>query len=159
MSNGQIIDQWSLLEEVNFSCTAIVKRSYYGWSTPKCLLWSLDCIHTTVGFCWLKFQVYSQCKETAWKVNPQAPLVEFELYYESLCPDCRQFITEQLISTYRKVADIMNITLVPYGNARVSPSSSLKTHLFKLNCWYVCVCVCMCVCECVHVCVCVCACV
>ena len=53
-------------------------------------------------------------------MNLQAPRVELELYYESLCPDCREFITGQLISTYRKVADIMNITLVPYGNAEVS---------------------------------------
>ena len=49
-----------------------------------------------------------------------APLVDLKLYYKFLCNGCGLFITEQRNYTYWKVADIMNITLVPYGNAEVS---------------------------------------
>lgn len=46
-----------------------------------------------------------------------APKIELALYYESLCPDCQLFIRQQLYPTYLKVSDIINLTLVPYGNA------------------------------------------
>ncbi|XP_071502332.1 gamma-interferon-inducible lysosomal thiol reductase-like [Diadema antillarum] len=49
-----------------------------------------------------------------------APPVQLELYYESLCPDCRQYIQNQLWPTWQKIGDsgILNLTLVPYGNAQ-----------------------------------------
>lgn len=47
----------------------------------------------------------------------EAPKVAFTLYYESLCPDCQQFIGQQLYPTYLKISQIINLTLVPYGNA------------------------------------------
>lgn len=47
-----------------------------------------------------------------------APPVDLGLYIESLCPDCRQFITEQFTPTWLKASSIMNVTIVPYGNAR-----------------------------------------
>jgi len=40
------------------------------------------------------------------------------LYIESLCPDCREFITDQFMPTWNKVSSIMNVTMVPYGNAK-----------------------------------------
>ncbi|EDO35014.1 predicted protein [Nematostella vectensis] len=54
------------------------------------------------------FPVYSQA----------APKVSIALYYESLCPGCRAFISDQLYPTYQKIGEIMDITLVPYGNAQ-----------------------------------------
>lgn len=33
----------------------------------------------------------------------EAPKVAFTLYYESLCPDCQQFIGQQLYPTYLKI--------------------------------------------------------
>merc|ERR1719427_384529 len=56
--------------------------------------------------------------------NPQP--VQVDLYYESLCPYCRQFITEQLYPTWNKLYNtrIFNVSIVPYGNAQekqVSP--------------------------------------
>lgn len=49
--------------------------------------------------------------------SKNAPKINFELYYESLCPDCRDFILRQLYPAFEKVSAIVNLTLVPYGNA------------------------------------------
>ncbi|XP_078459671.1 gamma-interferon-inducible lysosomal thiol reductase-like [Lampetra fluviatilis] len=46
-----------------------------------------------------------------------APVL-LDVYMESLCPDCRDFFRGQLYGTWLLLGDIMNITLVPYGNAR-----------------------------------------
>eukprot|EP00794_Sanderia_malayensis_P007949 gene7949-8806_t len=46
--------------------------------------------------------------------------VKVALYYESLCPGCRQFIASQLFPTFQKLdsSGILSIELVPYGNAQ-----------------------------------------
>ncbi|KAG1714450.1 Gamma-interferon-inducible lysosomal thiol reductase [Nymphon striatum] len=44
--------------------------------------------------------------------------VQLELYYESLCPGCRYMITKTLNKTYSELSSILDITFVPYGNAR-----------------------------------------
>lgn len=62
--------------------------------------------------------VYHQCKDHVWTQYTDAPLVDLTLYYESLCPDCKVFVKEQLYPAYQKVGSIMNLTLVPYGNAQ-----------------------------------------
>ncbi|RUS87390.1 hypothetical protein EGW08_004844 [Elysia chlorotica] len=63
-----------------------------------------------------KCGVLEQCQKFEWTETNQK--VEFVLYYESLCPDCRQFITEMLYPHYSNLSSIMNLTLVPYGNAQ-----------------------------------------
>nr|AIU34503.1 gamma-interferon-inducible lysosomal thiol reductase [Stichopus monotuberculatus] len=84
---------------------------------------SLQCVHPPSVWCSDKAiakscQVEKQCE----KWNPptaQAPPVGVALYYESLCPGCREFIADQLYPTWQKLGnDVINITLVPYGNAK-----------------------------------------
>ena len=59
--------------------------------------------------------VEKQCE--AYLKGSNAPLVRFTLYMESLCPDCKYFIVTQLYPTYKSIGQIMNLTIVPYGNA------------------------------------------
>lgn len=65
-------------------------------------------------------KVYEQCK-LALRIDPFAGPVNMTLYYESLCPDCKRFFATQLYQTWQVLGTrVLNLTLVPYGNARVS---------------------------------------
>ncbi|KAI4902333.1 hypothetical protein NFI96_001261 [Prochilodus magdalenae] len=56
--------------------------------------------------------------------KPNEALVNVSLYYESLCPGCRQFLVMQLMPTFFMLNDIMNVELVPFGNAQEKPVES-----------------------------------
>ncbi|XP_046548878.1 gamma-interferon-inducible lysosomal thiol reductase-like [Haliotis rubra] len=63
-------------------------------------------------------QVTQQCSAHDWRHQAAAPPVNLVLYYETLCPYCKQFITDQLYPTHVKLdSDILNITVLPFGNA------------------------------------------
>ncbi|KAK9539031.1 hypothetical protein VZT92_004165 [Zoarces viviparus] len=67
--------------------------------------------------------VLKQCLESNLTRSRQkaADPVEVALYYESLCPGCRLFLTQMLFPTSLMLNDIMSVTLVPYGNAQEKP--------------------------------------
>lgn len=75
---------------------------------------SLWCSHQSIA---QQCGVVSQCTQYLSPQDP-TPLVDFTLYYEALCPDCKTFNEEQLTPTFHSIGSIMNLTLVPYGNAR-----------------------------------------
>lgn len=62
-------------------------------------------------------KVEEQCDAHIWSQSGNADLVQFTLYLESLCPDCQDFVREQLFPTYKKLSTIIDLRLVPYGNA------------------------------------------
>lgn len=62
-------------------------------------------------------QVTEQCHRY-YEPKAKADKVQLTLYFESLCPDCKNFFRSQLTKTYTALSDIINLTLVPYGNAR-----------------------------------------
>uniref|UniRef100_H3CXW0 Gamma-interferon-inducible lysosomal thiol reductase n=1 Tax=Tetraodon nigroviridis TaxID=99883 RepID=H3CXW0_TETNG len=68
----------------------------------------------------LECRVQKQCMELA-ATRPQRPPppVAVAVYYQSLCPGSRLFISRQLFPTWSLLQDIMAVTLVPYGHAQV----------------------------------------
>ncbi|XP_046548842.1 gamma-interferon-inducible lysosomal thiol reductase-like isoform X1 [Haliotis rubra] len=55
------------------------------------------------------------CVEDTTSAEP----VDLVLYYESMCPYCRKFITTQLYPAFTALpSSVLNLTIVPYGNAR-----------------------------------------
>lgn len=73
-----------------------------------------------------------QCQRFVWNVNVNGAndKVNFTLYYETLCPDCRQFIKTQVWRAFQSIGDIMNMSFVPYGNAREIYRPETKLYQF-----------------------------
>jgi len=73
----------------------------------------------------LECGVLSSCFEY-WHDFQSADPVSVSLYYESLCPFCRDFISEQFYPTWKLLnsTGIMVVDMVPYGNAHEVELSS-----------------------------------
>lgn len=67
-----------------------------------------------------------------WPSTVSNDRVNFTIFYESLCADCRQFIITQVWFAYQAVADIVNLTFVPYGNAHELYRP--ETQLYQFYC-------------------------
>lgn len=67
-------------------------------------------------------QVEQQCRDWRARSEDAAP-VNVTVYIESLCPDCKNFIKKMLYPTWKTLEStgIMNLELVPYGNAQETP--------------------------------------
>jgi hypothetical protein len=73
--------------------------------------------------------VTKQCASFVWK-SIDSDRVNFTIYYETLCADCRQFIITQVWFAYQAVADIVNLTFIPYGNAHEVYRPETKLYQF-----------------------------
>jgi len=73
-----------------------------------------------------KCQVTRQCDQFVWLKKPRADdRVQFSLYLEALCPDCKYFISQQLWPTYQKISSIVDLDIIPYGNAEEEQDGDL----------------------------------
>lgn len=44
--------------------------------------------------------------------------VHITIFYETLCPDCQDFILDDFLNVYNIFKDFLYVELVPYGNAQ-----------------------------------------
>lgn len=71
--------------------------------------------------CLFVFQVVKECLLSNFtKFHQKADKVEMVVYYETLCPDSREYLSLMAFPTFVMLDDIMSLTVVPYGNAKVS---------------------------------------
>ncbi|XP_075877165.1 gamma-interferon-inducible lysosomal thiol reductase [Nelusetta ayraudi] len=74
--------------------------------------------------------VLKECLESDFsRKHEKAEPVEVALYYESLCPGCRMYLTQILLPTWIMLQDIMTVSLVPYGNAQ--EKAGVKKYIFE----------------------------
>ena len=127
---------WSPRLELSYTLTVLKaypvssERNVSRWAClivfGCCCWWHVTRVFENICF---SLQVYEQCMKYVWK-NQVSPVfivddmyddsVNLTLYYESLCPDCRDFILKQLYPVMQQVGSIINLVLIPYGNAHVS---------------------------------------
>lgn len=56
--------------------------------------------------------------------------VHVAVYYEALCPDSRSFFIKQLLPTYQRISENLQVELIPYGKA-----TTRKTDVgYKFEC-------------------------
>lgn len=64
-----------------------------------------------------------------------APKVPLALYYEALCPYCSNFIVNYLSKIFTDgLLDIVDLNLVPYGNARIGSNNSITCQHGPYEC-------------------------
>uniref|UniRef100_A0A1D1YAB4 GILT-like protein F37H8.5 n=1 Tax=Anthurium amnicola TaxID=1678845 RepID=A0A1D1YAB4_9ARAE len=60
--------------------------------------------------------------------------VRLELYYETLCPYCSRFIVSFLSKIFEDgLISIVDLNLVPYGNARVASDGTITCQVFPFS--------------------------
>ncbi|XP_053145404.1 gamma-interferon-inducible lysosomal thiol reductase [Hemicordylus capensis] len=105
------------------------------WASPAGLHAQAACKHPPQQWCRSleiarACQAEEHCARLAKETRKAAP-VSVSLYYESLCPACRGFLVFQLFPTWLMLYNIMNVSLVPYGNAQETPAAAGK---WKFTC-------------------------
>uniref|UniRef100_A0A915E6K7 Uncharacterized protein n=1 Tax=Ditylenchus dipsaci TaxID=166011 RepID=A0A915E6K7_9BILA len=60
--------------------------------------------------------------------------VHLTLLYESFCPACQNFIVKILPKIYTTFKDLLEVELVPYGNAKQINSTTIKCQHGRKEC-------------------------
>lgn len=55
-----------------------------------------------------------------YQVNGQGSRMTLDVYYESLCPDSRNFLVNQLAPNWKSLSSFVDLRLVPFGKATVN---------------------------------------
>ena len=78
------------------------------------------------------YEVYIKDVIKAEKYDPQILIPKIQVYIESLCPDCVNFITKSFKDFYEKVKkpNLVDIEFIPYGNAHEVYNSTTKKYDF-----------------------------
>ncbi|CAF1247172.1 unnamed protein product [Rotaria sp. Silwood1] len=119
------------MNTVSFLIVAI-----YSASILNTIAFPIKCPNSSAHWCKTKeiaaaCGVTKQCASFVWKTMDN-DRVNFTIYYEALCADCRQFIITQVWFAYQAVADIVNLTFIPYGNAHEVYRP--ETQLYQFYC-------------------------
>ncbi|KAF3771546.1 GILT-like protein [Nymphaea thermarum] len=62
--------------------------------------------------------------------------VPVDLYYETLCPYCSNFIVNQLHQLFSNgLIDVVDLHLVPYGNARILANGTIECQHGPYECF------------------------
>jgi hypothetical protein len=59
--------------------------------------------------------------------------IKMDIYYESLCPDSKKFLTQVLYPIYNDFKQNMEINLIPFGKSDVSIKYQSLIFNFKKN--------------------------
>ncbi|KAL5580668.1 hypothetical protein UlMin_013110 [Ulmus minor] len=70
--------------------------------------------------------LFAICSSSSISNSHKSDRVSLELYYETLCPFCADLIVNDLAKLFKSdVISIVDLKLVPYGNARVKSNNSI----------------------------------
>ena len=78
------------------------------------------------------YEVFIKEKIKGEKIDPTSLVPKIQVYIESLCPDCVNFITNSFKDFYEKVKrpNLADIEFIPYGNAKEVYNSTTKKYDF-----------------------------
>ncbi|XP_029049434.1 GILT-like protein 1 [Osmia bicornis bicornis] len=84
------------------------------------LLWQLTKVW--LGFTQRKSGIEAQLQDNHLAILSQKDdwskqKIRIAVYYEALCPDSRSFFIKQLLPTYHRLPDSIQVQLIPYGKA------------------------------------------
>ncbi|XP_066990449.1 gamma-interferon-inducible lysosomal thiol reductase-like isoform X1 [Macrobrachium rosenbergii] len=60
-----------------------------------------------------------------------APPVKIQLFYETYCKYCQEFVSQQLYPTWHDLQDIMDVEMFPFGNAKYASNVETEGWTFK----------------------------
>lgn len=96
---------------------------------PKSVLFSTLVVYISIIIVIIQAESYI-------KINKQSSddRLKLSIYFESLCPDSKKFHLEQLKPAYKKLANYIDLELIPYGNAEFVGPDKMKCQHGEREC-------------------------